>query len=1127
VVRRRRSSRGAEPLERRRLLSVTFLPQQTYAVGGYPAQAAVEDLGNGHPDLVVANNNDATVSVLLGNGDGTFQPQTTYAVGSGAISVAVANLGNGHPDLVVANYLDATVSVLLGNGDGTFGAQTTYATGPSPYDVALADLGNGHLDILTANNADAGTVSVLLGNGDGTFAAARSVTVGKDPTSLAVADLGNGHPDLVVSNFGDNTVSVLLGNGNGTFGAQHTDAVGTGPSCVAVDNLGNGHPDIVTTNQDDATASVLLGNGDGTFAAQTTYAVGANPLFLAVDDLGNGKQDLVVANGNDNDVSVLLGNGDGTFAAQTTYAVGTDPVGVTVADLGNGHPDIITPNSDTTGTVSVLLGNGGDTLAFAQQPANGTVGAPLPTVRVDVLGPAGTVSAADTTNVTLSVATGPTGETLGGTTTVAAAAGVATFANLTLGSAGTYTIKATDGTDTGVVSTSFTVVVGTGTTDQLAFTQQPVATTAGSTLAPVKVAVEGPTGALLTTDASTVTLRIANGPAGVTLGGTATVAAVGGVATFSTLTLATAGTYTLVATDGTDTSATSASFTVSNPGADQLAFATEPTTAVAGATLPPITVDVEGPTGSLLTTDTSTVTLALSGTGATLGGTRTVAAIGGVATFSDLTVSAAGTYTLTASDGGDTAGTSTPFTISPAQAGADHLAFAQQPTFTAVDTVLQAVTVRVNDAIGSLQASDASLVTLAIASGPSGAVLGGTTTVAAVGGVATFADLTLSALGSYRLVATDGSDVPVTSASFSVARDTATPGNLSGTVFTDANGDGALSTGEVGLAGVTVYLDVDGDAALTADEPSAVTAADGSYTIDNVPSGPYTLREVVPSGYTQTLPVAGGYAVNVPGGQTGTAPSFGDEVSASAVTLPASTLTAQVLTKPAARVLGSTTATIKVQLTDTAAVPFTGPVTITVYLSPNVALSSSAVFADSVVTKRLTLKPARSTTVPIKFTYPASLPNATYQLVVAAAATSATGGAITQPATAVGTRAVFITAPVVDLSASLPASVKVKPGKPTSVAVTLKNLGTTTAVGFVKIVLYASTTGVADGSAIPLQTIPSKSLKLAPNRSTAFKLAFVAPDQAAGTYQLVAVVSPTTNPADDNDADDTAVAATK
>src|ERR1700733_13631777 len=73
--------------------SLSFLPAVTYSSGGSsPNYVAVADVnGDGKPDLLVANEGSSTVSVLLGNGDGTFQTQHLFATGNAPESVAVAD----------------------------------------------------------------------------------------------------------------------------------------------------------------------------------------------------------------------------------------------------------------------------------------------------------------------------------------------------------------------------------------------------------------------------------------------------------------------------------------------------------------------------------------------------------------------------------------------------------------------------------------------------------------------------------------------------------------------------------------------------------------------------------------------------------------------------------------------------------------------------------------------------------------------------------------------------------------------------------------------------------------------------------------------------------------------------
>ena len=399
----------------------TFQGAVSYGSGGlYAFSVAVGDVnGDGKLDLVVANDcayntcANGSVSVLLGNGDGTFQGAVSY--GSGglyAYSVAVADVnGDGKPDLVVANqyadntYTNGGVSVLLGNGDGTFQAAVSNGSGgQEAYSVAVGDVnGDGKPDLIVANycvsnsNCSNGSLGVLLGRGDGTFQAAVSYgSGGLDTYSVAVGDVNaDGKPDLIVANWCassncNGSVGVLLGNGDGTFQAAVSYASGgDGAFSVEVGDVnGDGKPDLVVANASGiGSVGVLLGNGDGTFQTVVSYGSGGrSPISVAMGDVnGDGKPDLVVSNecGSNNNcangsVAVLLGNGDGTFQAAPAYGSGGQGAqSVAVEDVnGDGKPDLIVAsqyadNNYANGSVSVLLGNGDGTFQAAVSYGSG------------------------------------------------------------------------------------------------------------------------------------------------------------------------------------------------------------------------------------------------------------------------------------------------------------------------------------------------------------------------------------------------------------------------------------------------------------------------------------------------------------------------------------------------------------------------------------------------------------------------------------------------------------------------------------------------------------------------------------------------------------------------------------
>jgi hypothetical protein len=221
--------------------------------------------------------------------------------------------------------------------------------------------------------------------------------------------------------------------------------------------------------------------------------------------------------------------------------------------------------------------------------------------------------------------------------------------------------------------------------------------------------------------------------------------------------------------------------------ATQLAFVQQPSTAVVGTPISPnVTVDVQDSGGNLVTTDNSNVTIAFSigPAGASLAGTLTAQAHNGVATFTNLSATAAGSYILEAFDSNLAPATSSEFTVLNASLQY-HLIFSQQPTAAPVGAALNPfVVVQDVDQFGNINVNDDSTVTLSLAGSTFGAALGGTTSENMVNGVASFNDVWTSSPGVYSLNASDGTLTPALSNDFVVSG----AGYSISTVAASANG---------------------------------------------------------------------------------------------------------------------------------------------------------------------------------------------------------------------------------------------------------------------------------------------------------------------------------------------------
>jgi hypothetical protein len=262
-----------------------------------------------------------------------------------------------------------------------------------------------------------------------------------------------------------------------------------------------------------------------------------------------------------------------------------------------------------------------------------------------------------------------------------------------------------------------------GPAAKLVFTQQPNASYASNATITVKVSVEDASGNVVTTDTSAITIALQGGTAGAVLGGTTTVNAVAGVATFNLSVDLVGSAYKLHATDGTLTAGDSSAFNITPGAAAKLVFTTQPpASSQAGATFGAV-VNVEDAAGNTVTTDGSSVTLALTCACATVGG-NTVLASAGVATFSFLNIGKAGTgYHLKATDSNGSVATATSNAFNITTGPPASITLTTQPAANSniVAATTIAVAAQVKDSNGNAISGDS--VTLAIGTNAGGATL--------------------------------------------------------------------------------------------------------------------------------------------------------------------------------------------------------------------------------------------------------------------------------------------------------------------------------------------------------------------------------------------------------------------
>lgn len=279
-------------------------PDQKIPIGEPASEVAVADFnGDGRSDLALTHHDTYEVRILLCNGQAGFRAAegSPYVAHPGDTphthGVAVADIdGNGTLDLVTANNEDAEIGVLLGDGRGGFKRAAPIPCGKGPYPIAATDLdSDGRADVIVPNSSDdLQTLHILRGATDG-LEAGKAIAVGATVWFAATGDLNqDGRPDVVATHSeGGSGVSVLLNEGQSLQAGKPVDLDRGAWGVAVVDMDHDTHLDLVIAAN--TSIQVLLGNGRGEFsaAAGSPFPTGRGAWRSVVADFnGDGKQDV-------------------------------------------------------------------------------------------------------------------------------------------------------------------------------------------------------------------------------------------------------------------------------------------------------------------------------------------------------------------------------------------------------------------------------------------------------------------------------------------------------------------------------------------------------------------------------------------------------------------------------------------------------------------------------------------------------------------------------------------------------------------------------------------------------------------------------------------------------------------
>ncbi len=477
-----------------------------------------------------------------------------------------------------------------------------------------------------------------------------------------------------------------------------------------------------------------------TVTFDTAYNV-VTPTITLGSDFSSCTGTGVVSGTSENVVTITLSNHDGTCSLPHSDPATLTISGVTNPTTAETYSDLSVATNEATTAVDgsvTITPAAANQLAFTPAtPGPGTVGSAIPSVAVSVEDQYGNVVTTASGSVVMSIKSGsPQSSFTSGTTTVSVASGIATFSNLVVHTAGSYTFTATpssiSGVTTAVNSNAFTVNASS-TVASLAISTISSPQTAGTGFS-VTVTAKDAYGNTANNSSDSIQLGIASGSPQSTFSSSGTPSTLSGTLSGGTVTFpassvvfdtASATDYVLTAKDATVSvsAPNSNGFTVQAAGANKVVWITQPGTATAGSAIPGTpsgspTVEVEDQYNNPVSG--ATVTMAVTtgpGSSFASGSTTSVSSgSNGQSAFSNLILDTAGTtYTITASDGSIHSAASSTFTVNASSTVAS-LAISTISSPQTAGTGFS-VTVTAKDAYGNTANNSSDSIQLGIASG--------------------------------------------------------------------------------------------------------------------------------------------------------------------------------------------------------------------------------------------------------------------------------------------------------------------------------------------------------------------------------------------------------------------------